>query len=423
MKRIFQKITFCLALIGISTPSIASDFNLPFVNAAELGDLYSGWAASANDASTAFTNPAGLTRIKNQQWVFAALEVFGNSNFSGTTTPPFPPLAPQTSRAHTEIHGFLPSVYYATPIAKNLFFGFSITTPFALGTHYKKTSILRYAATQSNILANDFGPSIGFKITDQLSAGFGLDIDRLELTLNYLMGAPPFTPDFESQNRVVDWGYGWHGGLLYEFTPCTRVGIDYNSQIAFHGTGDSKLYSPFLPGGRLSTNQQKLNMTLPALAQLSIYHEIDRQWTAMGSIFYSDWSVFKTATLQNVMLPNGQTLSNTVPFNYRNTLDYSAGVSFKANKKWTFRTGIEYLDQPSNSHDRIVANPVGAGIVLGLGAHYQQDCALGYDIGFAHAFFHDVGVNHVTPFHTEFGYCRTQTNVVGLQVTWNQPNK
>lgn len=433
MKRIFQiyparlKLRFLalsiimLCILFISTQSIASDFNVPFVNAAELGDLYAGWAASANDASTAFTNPAGLTRINNQQWVFAALGIFGTAGFNGTTTPPFPPFPPQTDEGNTKIHGFLPSFYYAAPVAKNLFFGFSVTTPFALGTNYSKNSIVRYSATQSNILANDFGPSIGFKITDKLSAGLGLDIDRLEVTLNYLIGTPPFVPNFESQNRIVDWGYGLHAGLLYEFTPCTRVGIGYNSQIAFHGTGDSKLYSPLLPGGRLSTNQQKLNMTLPALAQLSIYHEFDQRWAAMGSIFYSDWSVFKTATLQNVMLPNGQTLSNTVPFNYRNTLDYSAGLSFKANKKWTLRTGIEYLGEPSNSHDRIVADPVGAAIILGVGAHYQQNCALGYDIGFAHAFFHEVGVNHVTLFDTEFGYCHTQTNVVGLQVTWNQP--
>ena len=422
MKWNFQKLTLSIALTLFSTASFASDFNIPFVNASELGDLYAGWAASANDASTAFTNPAGLTRIKNQQWVFAALGIFGTAGFDGTATPPFPPFPPQSAEANTKIHGFLPSFYYATPIMKNLFFGFSVTTPFALGTNYSKTSIVRYSATQSSILANDFGPSVGFKLTDKLSAGLGLDIDRLELTLNYLIGMPPFFPNFESQNHVVGWGYGMHAGLLYEFTPCTRVGINYNSQIAFHAAGDSNLYSPLLPNNRFSTNQQKLNMTLPALAQLSVYHDFDSQWAGMASVFYSDWSVFKSVTLQNVMLPTGQTFSNTVPFNYRNTLDYSAGLSYKLNRKWTFRTGVEYLGEPSNSGDRIVADPVGAGIVLGVGAHYQQNCALGYDIGLAHAFFHDVGVNHVTTFDTEFGYCRTQTNVVGIQVTWNQPN-
>jgi long-chain fatty acid transport protein len=424
MEGIFKKIrgSLFIVFIVLSAPAIASDFNLPFVNAAELGDLYAGWAASGNDASTAYTNPAALTRIHNQQWVIAALGIFGTAEFNGTTTPPFPPFAPQTGRVPSKIHGFLPSMYFAAPVAKNIVFGFSVTTPFALGTNYSKTSVLRYAATQSSILANDYGPSIGFHITDQLSAGLGLDIDRLELTLNYLIGAPPFIPDFESQNRVVGWGYGMHAGLLYEFNCATRVGVNYSSQVAFHTSGDSNLYSRLLPGGRFSTNQQKLNMTLPAMAQLSVYRDLDPRWTVMGSVFYTDWSVFQTATLQNVIVPTGQTVSNTVLFNYRNTLDYAAGLSFKASKKWTLRTGIEYMDVPSNDRDRIVADPVGSAIILGVGAHYQQNCSLGYDIGFAHAFFHEVANNHVTPFDTEFGHCQTQTNVLGIQVTWNKPD-
>src|SRR5476649_1976133 len=126
MKRISARLKLRLSVLSIlciafiSTQSIASDFNVPFVNAAELGDLYAGWAASANDASTAFTNPAGLTRIKNQQWVFAALGIFGTAGFDGTTTQPFPPFPPQTGEANTKIHGFCPSFYYATPVAKNL---------------------------------------------------------------------------------------------------------------------------------------------------------------------------------------------------------------------------------------------------------------------------------------------------------------
>lgn len=425
MERTLKQIILVILLlvsIGFSKPAIASDFSLPFVNASELGDLYAGWAASGIDASTEYTNPAALTRIHNQQYVLALLGVFGTAEFTGTTQPPFPPFSPQTGRVPSKIHGFMPSFYFAQPITRNIVFGFGVTTPFALGTDYSKTSLLRYAATQSNILANDFGPSIGFHLTDQLSAGVGLDIDRLELTLNYLIGDPPFVPNFESQNRTVGWGYGMHAGLLYEFNCATRVGVNYSSQIAFHTSGESKLYSPFLPNGRLTTNDQRLNMTLPAMVQLSAYHDLDRCWTVMGSLFYTDWSVFKSATLQHVILPNGTTMSNTVPFNYRNTLDYVAGVNFKPDRKWTLKAGIEYFDVPSNSHDRIVADPVSSAVILAAGAHYQQSCSLGYDIGFAHAFFRDAGINHVTPFDEEFGRCGTQTNVVGVQVTWNRPN-
>lgn len=416
-----KKLTrFCLALalINVSTLAIASDFNLPFTNVSGLGDLYSGSAASAEDASTAYSNPAGLVKIPNQQLVLGGIAIFNNSRFNGTTTPPFPPAPPQTGSAKTRLDVLFPVFYYAAPITDRVVVGVSENYPFAVGANYSKYSIVRYSATTDRIIAVDVGPSVGVKITDKFSAGLGLDFERLVMTFNNMV-ALPFSPDGESQNHLAGWGYGWHGGLLYQFTPATRAGINYNSPVMFHTTGDSEFYGPPAFGGVSRTTNQKSNLALPALAQASINQDINPQWTVKGTIFYTNWASLNQITLKRVALPGGATISSTVPLNYHNTFDYAVGVNYKPTTKWILRAGFELLNTPTNDRNRLVADPIGAAPVLAIGAHYQQNRNIGYDVGYAHPFFYQTKYSNISPTTSVFGYSNSQSNELGLQVTWN----
>lgn len=422
MKRNIQKITAIgLAIItsSFSGQILASDFSLPFISAAGLGDLYSGWAASAKDASTAYTNPAGLTRLQNQQVVFSVLGLTGDSKFTGSTrTPPYPFPAPvvQSGSASTNLGAIFPLFYYAKPVAKNLVFGLSANSPFALGTSYPKDSIVRYAATRSQIVVVDLSPSIGFKFNEVFSVGLGFDANRLAFTLNNMIGPPLSTPDSEVQNHLSGWGYGWHGGVLFQVHPATRIGLSFNSMVMFHATGDSEAYTPFTT---FRTTNQKSNAALPARAQLSINQEINPRWTVMGTLFYTNWSTFQYLTLKRVMTPFGTTTPVTIPFEYHNTFDYAAGVNFKATEKWLLRAGFEIMTKPSNNRDRSVPDPIGSAKIIGLGAHYQQNAKLGYDVSYAHSFFAQEQINLVTPLTSASGHTNTQTNVFGAQVTWD----
>ncbi len=413
-------LSVAISLVGISSQAFAADFNIPFINGAGLGNLYAGWAAEGADASTAFTNPAALVLIPTQQFEFGGVGVLGHTEFTGTTTPPFPPSPPQTGTAGSELRGLIPSTYYALPLLDNrIVLGFGETIPFGLGNNYGTTSLVRYAATKSQISDIDIGPSVGVKITDKLSAGVGLDIQRLSFSINNQLGFPPFVPDSLSQNNLSDWGTGWHGGLLYQFTPATRVGVDYNSQTVFHLTGTSQLSGPIIPGNGIVNSNLNANVTLPALAQVSIYHDINQQWNVMATVFYSNWSSFKQVTLNNIQVPGGTAISNTVPFNYHNTFDYAGGINYKPTCNWTLRAGAEYLASATGSQYRIIADPVGAGTILSVGAHYQQNKNIGYDLGYAHAFFIDTAYNNTSGFGSVIGKSSQQNNVIGAQLTWS----
>jgi long-chain fatty acid transport protein len=407
----------CVALVT-SASAYASDFNVPFINASGLGDVYADWATATDDASVAYSNPAALVKLNHQQLVIAPLGILGSAKYTGSMTSPPPPFPlTQTGSATTRIGAFMPSMYYASPKWHKLVFGFSQTAPFGLGSSYAKDAITRYLATRSQIVIVDFSPSIGYEINDQLSIGFGLDAARLAFTLNSMVRSPFPGPDFEGQNHLSGWGFGWHGGALYNVLQTkTHIGISFNSMMMFHTYGNSESYTPF---GTFRTTNQKAFPPTPARTQLSIHQEIGSRWAVMGTLFYTNWSTFQQLTLRNVQIPTGATIPVTIPFEYHNTFDYSLGASFKATDKWLLRTGVQWMTTPSNNRDRGVSDPIGSAIIVGVGAHYQQSAALGYDMGIGHSFFQQESVNLVSPTVSLSGHNNAQTTVFGAQINWN----
>ena len=80
-----------LALGGASGPALASAFALIEQNASGLGNAYAGQAAAAEDASTIFFNPAGMTRLPGRNFVVAGhlIQPSATFNIAGRCGKPF----------------------------------------------------------------------------------------------------------------------------------------------------------------------------------------------------------------------------------------------------------------------------------------------------------------------------------------------
>lgn len=416
---------FSLAIVALGWGSqvSAADFNLPFVNSAGLGVAYANWATAYEDASTAYTNPAGLVKLPHQQVVVNALGLTGTASFTGSArTPSFPFPAPiiQSGVARSGINAFMPSFYYATPLTQRLSLGFNVTTPFGLGTNYGSTPdvITRYAATRSQVIGTDIGPSLGVKITEKIAVGAGFDALRLAFTLNNKYGPPlSLMGDSTLKNHLTGWGYGWHAGALLDATSTTRIGFSFNSMIAIHTTGHSTVYAP--SGSALfRTADQKTDAALPARAQLTLHHDFTPRWAGMATVFYTNWRTFNQIKMKQTQTPSGIPTSVTIPFNYHNCFDYSLGATFKATSKWLLRGGIQLMSTPSNNQDRGVADPIGSATVVALGAHFQAAESLGFDFGVGHSFFRQMPINYTGQLTALQGHTNAQTTVIGGQINW-----
>ena len=112
--------------------AIAQGFYVDEQSALRLGDAFSGGAAQADDASTAFYNPAGLIRLKQKQATINLSSIAISSEFSGdSTTLGGAPV--NGEKASSDTFDLLPAIYFSVPMSEDLVFGAYLNAPYATG--------------------------------------------------------------------------------------------------------------------------------------------------------------------------------------------------------------------------------------------------------------------------------------------------
>jgi long-chain fatty acid transport protein len=425
-----------LGTVSLSTHALASGYQLWEQDGGSIGNYHAGRAAIAEDASTAFYNPAGLVRIPNQQLVVAIDPITTDFLFDGTIdvstfTPPNTAPIPTKSQGGT--FNLVPSLNYAAPITNNLVFGLSVVAPFGLKTDYGDSTVARYSATLTSLRVIDFSPSLGIAFNDKFSFGAGLDVEHA--FAQFGLDAGIFAPgafDTTSQNKGSVTALGFHAGVLYQFSPETRVGLNYQSKVTLHlRHGDSDFEGPIandFDGGRQSNNNLRTDLPLPAVTSLSIFHSFNPTWDVMATVSYTQWSVFDELILENVSGIDAEgdasnDITVVIPQNYRDTWNYAVGTNYHMNEQWFFRTGIGYDETPSNNNDRNLQLPDLNRFVLAVGAHFQATKALAFDVGWTHFFQGTTDIDVSQQFGAQEtvtdGKVKASADVYGLQVLWN----
>ncbi len=412
-------------LAGISTGVFAAGSYTPLMNVADLGNAYSGGAAIAQDASTNYYNSAGLVRIPHQQLVVSATGVLAHVKYTGSASAPGLGLPYNDSgSASTYSPALIPAIHYALPLSDALYFGMSVTEPYGVSYSYPDDSLVRYDIVSAKAQSLDLSPSLAYKVSDQFSVGVGIDALYMSVYQKYMVRTQPFTVNSDSIAKadLSGWGYGWHAGMLYQITPHTRVGLNYRSQIVNQLAGKSQLsvYNGPATGTTTSNNFQS-RITTPPTTSLSLYHDMTNRWAIMGTVDYTQWSVYKTVPVNNAASLGSQTVSISIPQYYHNAWRYAVGTSYQLTPRWLIRSGISYEQGASNATYRDMLIPEGTHTDIAVGGHYQASTTVGLDIGYVHNFFKAVPMNYVSDYsHNSLnGSYRPAVDNLGLQLTWN----
>lgn len=401
-------------------------------SARAVADGDSGGAALADDATTTYTNPAGLIRLPRPQLIFSAVNVSTNLKFTGSNTwsrTGFPSYT-QTGSAQGGISTVLPAIFLSAPITDRLSFGFSTVSPFGLKTIYSSDSIVRYSGTKGEITVIDLSPALSFKVNNHFSMGAGIDFDRVIAHIQAVIGAPSvFGTSFDSysQNSGYGWGYGGHFGMLYQMNQQTRFGLAHRTRVSTKLTGSSILNGRLvsfvgIPNGTIQLRSFNGKLVFPPTTTLSGYHDINPNWAVQGSVNYIQWSSLPTTlSLNNVAaLPPTSSVTVSIPQHYSNTWYLAGGANFKANEHWLLRAGLSFDQTPVKNSERNVLLPDGNRIATSLGAHYQPNKNIGFDVGWSHFFIQDASINLPTVFSTQtsttVGKYKSSGDLVGAQV-------
>ena len=163
--------------------ALGSNFALQEQSGSGVGNAFAGGAAVAEDASTIYTNPAGMSRLPGIQGVVAGDVVCISAKLSdnGSLPAAFQPLGDNGGDAGT--CAVVPSVYLAVPINKQFAFGLGIGAPFGLKTEYDSSWLGRFQAIKSEVKTLNINPALSWKVNDTVTLGAGVDWQQIKATL------------------------------------------------------------------------------------------------------------------------------------------------------------------------------------------------------------------------------------------------
>ena len=176
--RILKLATFCG--VAAAAPAWAGGLYLYEIGTADVGLAAAGYAARAQDASTAFTNPAGMTRLKKRELQVGAQPLYANVKFNPDSRTDFEPtikgIKGPLSGDDGDASAWIPSAgtFFVTPLSPNLSFGFSIAGNFGSGLDYGDDWVGRYYLKDVLMQGITLAPALAYRINDQFSVGASL---------------------------------------------------------------------------------------------------------------------------------------------------------------------------------------------------------------------------------------------------------
>ncbi|SHO53589.1 OmpP1/FadL family transporter [Desulfopila aestuarii] len=358
----------CLFIPGIS---MSAGLWLYELGTPDLGTAGAGRAAIATDASTAGSNPAGMTRLDRSQMLVAIEGIYVNSRFDLDSSS-------YGGGDGGNAGGFVPagSMYYVHSLSEDLKLGVSFGSNFGLGVDYGDSWAGRYFTTEAEFVTVGLNPSVGYKVNNWMSVGAGVDILYAQLTQKVAI-QNAFDPDGDGQLKLEDddVAYGYNLGILFEPRTDTRFGITYRSKldVEFKDVASLSNIGPvlraLLNGTGLSGSTVDLKMTVPQAVMLSGYHQLNRQWAIMGNIGWQDWSAFGK---QDLTLASADSQTFTKNLDYDDTWHAALGAQYRFAQQWLWSVGVAYDTSPVKDDDNRTPDlPLDRQIRVGTGIQYD----------------------------------------------------
>ena len=373
-----------------SQHAVASGFQLMEQNASGLGNAYAGQAAAAENASTIFYNPAGMTQLPGKQISGTLSIIRPTIDFTDNGASRSPGGAPSPAGGGNggDAGGwnYIPSGYFSWQLTPRLWAGIGVTAPFGLNTDYDSNYIGRFQSQKAELKTYDFNPSLAFKINDAVSIGGGLSYQHAKLSLDrsFFAGAA-----LAQTVSLSDDSWGWNLGAMFNLGSATRLGLSYRSEMKHDLAG-----SVTVAGVGNGTAMVSLN--LPDTVSIGISHQLADKWQLLGDFTWTHWS-----RIQNLPLiltsslgpsPAG-TVSDTLDLQFKNSYRVGLGANYRWTDNLMLKLGVAYDATPvPDSTHRTVFLPDSNRTWLAFGAKHQLSKAGVLDVGYAHLFLSDAGI-------------------------------
>ncbi len=368
-----------VALLIATGTAQSAGFQLKEQSAEGQGNSFAGQTAKAVDASTIFYNPAGMILIEGNHLQTNLSHIAPGAKYSHKSSTAISPLFSKNSGIDGGVSALVPAAYALWDYNQQIKLGISVNAPFGLSTKFDEDWIGAQYNVFSEIKTINIAPSAAYRVNEKLSVGGNLQFQKIEgkLTNKNVVGVGA---DALTTLKADDTGFGYALGFLYQYSDKGRIGFNYRSQIKHTLKGD--VSTPTVPAAVNLNFNAKAAVTMPAVASLGIYHQVSEQWTLLGDVAWTDWSVFKE--LQVVNTDTNTDVANPTQYNWDDTLFVALGANYQYSDNLQLKFGVAYDQGAANDEDRTAGIPDASRYWASLGASYKLNKNTQLNIGYSH---------------------------------------
>ncbi len=365
-----------------SSFAFAGGLYLYEIGTPDVGLAGAGYAARAQDPSTVFTNPAGMTRLEQPEIQVGVQPLYAHTRFR-------PNSSTSTSGPDGDASAWLPagSILYTHSLSRDLKLGVGVLGYFGLGLEYENDWVGRYYVQEVSLQALGFQPAVAYRMTDWLSVGAGVvalyGVLDQKVAINNI---DPNRGDGRLEIHDESWTFQANLGVLVEPWKGTRLGLTYLSEadLDFNDKPDFGNLGPGLEallGSRgLLNSELDIGMTMPQAVMISAYHDLTSRLAIMGNLGWQDWSQFGKV---NVEVDAADTTRITADRNYKDTWHAAFGAQYRVADPWLLSAGVAYDSSMVDDKDRTPDLPTGEAWRFGLGARYDWSQRLAFNLAYA----------------------------------------
>lgn len=409
MKSVFQlKLLPALLAVGFAGGASASGFQLQNQNGSGTGLAYAGAAAVAEDASTIFFNPAGMTYLPEGKNISVGGTVLDRSvKFTDTGTTQLGAFTVGDNGGDAGGASLVPAFFYAQSLTPNLSVGFGVSPTFGSETEYDETFVGRYSGYFASIKQINLNPTVAYKVNPQLSVGAGINLAKNETDFRSKTFLSSTVLPVAIEGDDTGWGYNF--GLMFQPSEDTRVGLSYRSTVKFDLKGTFTLGTTAIP--------ITADIETPDTFSLAFSHKPNSRIELLADATWTGWSSIKSIPLVGTAALLGTTQS--LSYNFDDTWRLGVGAKYQWDEKWNLRVGVAVDRTPVPSEaDRTMTLPDSDRTWLAFGARYDVSKQTSIDFGYAHIFFDEASTARaaLSGLQTVRGDFDTSANLLSIQL-------
>lgn len=329
----------------------------------EIGPAMTGLSGNANDAVSAFSSPAGITRVDQSEIVVQTMLAYTESEFDVDTAT----FAGGDGKRDRSLNA-IPGIFYVRPLDEKWWFGASLNVPTGIGSDYGKSWSGRYHSQESQLAFIAASASVAYKLNDNLSLSAGpylMYVDsQIKTRVNNIL------PDYadgriELEEKGADVGYVL--GAMYEFSDSARVAASYHSELKVDLEGSPTVYNidPVLREALAAVNllgtEVDVDFVIPAIAMAGFYNEFSDHWSMTGDLVWLDMSEFG---ITHIRVEEDNV---SVKSNYKDMWVTSVGLKYRYGEDRAVSVGGLYASSGVSDKNRDIGLPIDRIIGGGLG--------------------------------------------------------